>query len=86
LLYTLNTENKLEGIVEKLKAGVEPIAESAAFTVDTHFVFDSNFRSFPYEAVWSPQNLAAVLKVTGKIILNIRWKGLNYADVFRARG
>jgi hypothetical protein len=75
LLYTLNTENKLEGIVEKLKAGVENIAESAAFAVDTHSVFDSKVRSFPYEAVWSPQNLAATPKVTGKIILNIRWRG-----------
>jgi hypothetical protein len=46
----------------------------AAFAIGAHFGFDSGVRSFPYVAIWSQdkkvleENLAAIRKVTGKMI------------------
>jgi hypothetical protein len=63
-----------EGIMGIPRKYAETIAESAAFAVGAHYGFDSGVRSFPYVAVWSQEkkvleeNLAAIRKVTGKII------------------
>ncbi|MDD5701279.1 MAG: ArdC-like ssDNA-binding domain-containing protein [Dehalococcoidales bacterium] len=63
-----------EGVMGIPRKYAETIAESAAFAVGAHYGFDSGVRSFPYVAVWSEEkkvleeNLAAIRKVTGKII------------------
>jgi predicted nucleic acid-binding Zn ribbon protein len=63
-----------EGVMGIPRKYAETIAESAAFAVGARYGFDSGVRSFPYVAVWSQEkkvleeNLAAIRKVTGKII------------------
>ncbi len=63
-----------EGVFRIPRADAETIAESVTFTVGAHFGFDTGTRSFPYVAVWSKDkktleaNLAAIRKVSGKII------------------
>lgn len=63
-----------EGVFRIPRSDAETIAESVAFTIGAHFGFDTGTRSFPYVAVWSKDkktleaNLAAIRKVSGKII------------------
>jgi len=58
-----------EGVFQIPRRDAETIAESAAFTVGTHFGFDTGVRSFGYVALWSQdkkvleQNLAAIRRV-----------------------
>ena len=63
-----------EGVMGISRKDAETIAESAAFAIGARFGFDSGVRSFPYVAIWSrdkkvlEENLAAIRKVTGKMI------------------
>jgi hypothetical protein len=63
-----------EGVMGISRKDAETIAESAAFAIGARFGFDSGVRSFPYVALWSQdkkvleENLAAIRKVTGKMI------------------
>ncbi len=63
-----------EGVLGISRKDAETIAESAAFAIGAHFGFDTGVRSFPYVALWSQdkkvleENLAAIRKVTGKMI------------------
>jgi len=63
-----------EGVMGISRKDAETIAESAAFAIGARFGFDSGVRSFPYVAIWSQdkkvleENLAAIRKVTGKMI------------------
>lgn len=63
-----------EGVFQIPRRDAETIAESVAFTIGAHFGFDTGTRSFPYVALWSKdkkvleQNLAAIRKVTARII------------------
>ncbi|MDO8715939.1 MAG: DUF192 domain-containing protein [Dehalococcoidales bacterium] len=63
-----------EGVFRIARTDAETIAESVAFTIGSHFGFDTGTRSFPYVALWAKEkkvleaNLAAIRKVSAKII------------------
>jgi len=63
-----------EGVFRMSRRNAETIAESVAFTVGTHFGFDTGVRSFPYVALWAEdkkvleQNLSDIRKVSTRII------------------
>jgi len=76
-----------EGVMGIPRKYAETIAERAAFAVGAHYGFDSGVRSFPYVAVWSEEkkvleeNLAAIRKVTGKIIDGLKEQSLKAGGV-----
>jgi len=63
-----------EGVFRIPRRDAETIAESVAFTIGSHFGFDTGTRSFPYVALWAKDkktleaNLAAIRKISAKII------------------
>jgi len=76
-----------EGVFRIPRADAETIAESVAFTIGAHFGFDTGTRSFPYVALWAKDkktleaNLAAIRKVSGKIIDGLEQGAVKMAGV-----
>ncbi|ACZ61403.1 LtrC-like protein [Dehalococcoides mccartyi VS] len=76
-----------EGVFRIPRADAETIAESVAFTIGAHFGFDTGTRSFPYVALWAKDkktleaNLAAIRKVSGKIIDGLEQSAVKMAGV-----
>lgn len=76
-----------EGVFRIPRADAETIAESVAFTIGAHFGFDTGTRSFPYVALWAKDkktleaNLAAIRKVSGKIIDGLEQSAVKLAGI-----